>query len=749
MVDWAEELKKKLQSSQGVDETVKESVSRAADDLAKGEQKIEELSRERESVKQRLLEKVSSIKENFEQGKTYFEDKDFLRAEENFKLVLEIDPSNKEAQSYLEKIYRKIGRPDREAEAEITVRGKADEERTDLPVDQDADLLNAFEGLKMEKEKAQETKDITAGLSEKAPVKPIIEEAVPEEQKAGEPVMKEEETADLKDAFADLKKEMLKREEEPAPATVQEKQEPPAAPAEEKPADVPPEPAPVDTDLTSAFSVLKEEIQSKARPEEKLPAQEAPSPEPAAAPAAEKAPAAAENKEEAAAPADEDLKAALSELTKETAPKKKDEQPAPTEEKKQEPAEKAPEEIDIASALGKLDTLKETAATEKKPAIMQEAAKPVIEASVEKKEEKAAAASGEEDVSDEEFEKLLKESGISGEAAAPAEQTAASPAAAEPEKPAPSAEAKPAAKEEAKAQAAPSPAAPAATPASAKPAEAEAPKKAAEEVQIKEMTAEEVIKEQKTAAQPEGAKKETAPAPAQEKPKEEKKPEPDGLKKLLRVFAPLAVAAVIGMVIASGIMLVVFSQHGKKGTPTEEILDQGIRYVQEGDLAKGTETLSQLEKTFQENNTLMEKYIQAADVIYESETVNADEKVEKYKKAKRIYDQIIGTFPGSPSVLPLYFKAADCSRKLGLFDDAIKTYRKIIDTFTDALMVAHAKYSEGETLDEMKKYDAARELYLGVIEAYPDSEFAVRAYFKLAESFKNQADDLRKEPANE
>jgi len=77
MVDWADELKKKLENSDGVDDSVKEVVSQVSDDVSKNEERVEKLAREREDLRKRLMEKITIIKEGMDKGKALFDSKDF------------------------------------------------------------------------------------------------------------------------------------------------------------------------------------------------------------------------------------------------------------------------------------------------------------------------------------------------------------------------------------------------------------------------------------------------------------------------------------------------------------------------------------------------------------------------------------------------------------------------------------------------------------------------------------------------
>ena len=106
----------------------------------------------------------------------------------------------------------------------------------------------------------------------------------------------------------------------------------------------------------------------------------------------------------------------------------------------------------------------------------------------------------------------------------------------------------------------------------------------------------------------------------------------------------------------------------------EKILIKGVHLINEGNMNEGLEVLSQLDQLFVDNNYLLDIYIKKADTLFEAELVSSEEKIEKYKEAKKIYEQIIKKFPTSERALPLYFKAADCSKRLGLLDRAFDFY---------------------------------------------------------------------------
>ena len=162
-------------------------------------------------------------------------------------------------------------------------------------------------------------------------------------------------------------------------------------------------------------------------------------------------------------------------------------------------------------------------------------------------------------------------------------------------------------------------------------------------------------------------------------------------------------------------------------------------------MTEGMQVLSQLDKFFVDNNYLMEMYIKKADAFFNADLVTSEEKIEKYKEAKKIYEQLIENFSSDPKVLPLYFKAAECSKKLGLLDEAVKRYQGVINNFPDSPDVARAEYEEGLTLVEIGRFEEARREYLDVIKRYPKSPYAGRAYFKLADSYRTEADKIKEE----
>ncbi|MBN1522235.1 MAG: tetratricopeptide repeat protein, partial [Candidatus Aureabacteria bacterium] len=214
-------------------------------------------------------------------------------------------------------------------------------------------------------------------------------------------------------------------------------------------------------------------------------------------------------------------------------------------------------------------------------------------------------------------------------------------------------------------------------------------------------------------------------------------------KKLL----PYAAVIFIGMIVASTLTLVLVIKSTDPSRQADKILRSGSRMINEGNLSQGIETLSVLSGYFADNSQLLDKFIHAADVIYEAELVTSEGKMEKYKEAKRIYEQIIKSFPTNDQVLNkgVYFKAADCAKELGLLDDAIKLYDGVITKFQPSLIVARALFEKANTLVEQGKYDQARKIYADIIRDYPDSEFAGRSYFKLAQSYRAEADKIKKE----
>ena len=74
MVDWAEELKKKLEGAEeGAEDSLKEVISQVNEDVAKGENKMERLAMEREDLRKRLMQKIMVIKEGMEKFISWYE----------------------------------------------------------------------------------------------------------------------------------------------------------------------------------------------------------------------------------------------------------------------------------------------------------------------------------------------------------------------------------------------------------------------------------------------------------------------------------------------------------------------------------------------------------------------------------------------------------------------------------------------------------------------------------------------------
>ena len=155
--------------------------------------------------------------------------------------------------------------------------------------------------------------------------------------------------------------------------------------------------------------------------------------------------------------------------------------------------------------------------------------------------------------------------------------------------------------------------------------------------------------------------------------------------------------------------------------------------------------LAQLDKFFVDNNYLLDIYMRKADALFDAEFVSSDEKIEKFKEAKKIYEEIIGKFPKSERARPLYFKAADCSLKLGLEDQAIELYQGVITNFPNTIDVPRAYFEMASTYIDLDKFEEARRIYLKVIKQFSSTEYAGRSYFKLAESYQLEADKIKEE----
>ena len=253
-------------------------------------------------------------------------------------------------------------------------------------------------------------------------------------------------------------------------------------------------------------------------------------------------------------------------------------------------------------------------------------------------------------------------------------------------------------------------------------------------------------------------KEQKVPEPEISKPVTVEVTEKETVKKVLKIdlkdiiknfknILPYAVIIFIAMVIASTTTLVLVIRSTNPEKKANQVLREGVRMINEGKLSEGIATLSVLSDYFSDNSRLLDKFIHAADVIYEAELVTSEGKVKKYKEAKHIYEQIIKTFPTNDQVLNrgVYFKAADCAKKLGIFDEAIQFYDKVIEKFPPSLMVARALFEKANTLIELEKYEQARKIYLDIIKKYPDSEYSGRSYFKLAESYRIEAEKIKEE----
>jgi tetratricopeptide (TPR) repeat protein len=640
--------------------------------------------------------------------------------------------------------------------------------------DGDQDILQALKGLKEGKESFAETKQISA---EHLPAMEDVtrEMTIKPEELATRPA--EQEDQDLRDALKALKKDQGAapvEEPQPAPAQAEKMQTETqeidmkavlgeAAAGGSSPAAERPETAPSDADIADALKALREgqgaaaEQKPQAEQAEKIQAETQSIDMKAVLGEAKTEKPEPEVKEPA--PSDADIADALKALKQEAPPAVEPAAPSSAEQGRQETrkaeitdAAAAPDQAGSPAAQETPEpSVPKQASEEPPPAGPAFTAAPAPAAAPSAEEPKK----DEEDISEEDFQKLLKDSGIQaapGEEKTP-EEGKKEPTAPEtlpeknPEAPAPSAAEKKAPEEPA--------AAPAAAAAAATPVKVPEPgKEALESVTVEEITAEQAAQHQKPAEAP-AASAGTAAASVEitegaAKAEAKKEPSPAAKAEFFRLkrLLPYAAGLFAAMTAASAITLVIVLKSADTAKKAEAILGEGVKLVNEGRLAEGVEKLNGLEQYIQESNELLEKYIKAADAIYGAEASSPEAKAENCKEARKIYQKIISTFPKHGSVLPLYFKAADCAKQLGLTDEAAAYYDSVAEQFPESPLAVRAWYEKGVVLVELGEFDEARKLYLKLIREYPGSEYAGRAYFRLAESYSAEAEKMKKEMGN-
>ncbi|MCK5706626.1 MAG: tetratricopeptide repeat protein [Candidatus Aureabacteria bacterium] len=668
----------------------------------------------------------------------------------------------------------------------------SDEMPTDVAevalVEESDDLASALSGLKEEIEE-REKEPVKEDLSESADVleEPVVDEIPTDTVKDAEeditvPAKESSDTAISEIAQPDDVVKATETEEESEEVSTPDIEEEKNEVALEEESD----------ELASALSGLKEEIEETGAEGsvevngeiENIPTDEVSVEEITLEQLAEEVKDESDEKEESPSvdiDEDIDLLSTLEELKKEQS----DAEPSIEEEKKEEPvSEVAPstraedsvedidESVDIAASLSKLDemapieeTAESSAGTDEIPSGLEEG----IETT------------GDE-LSEEEFQNFLKESGISnedgikeevpptieevkreleeaGKLEAPVVDETLAPVAEAPAEEAPVAEA-PA--EEAPAEEAPV----AEAPAEEAPAEeapvAEAP---AEEAPAEEAPPEEAPAEEAPVAEAPVAEAPAEEAPAEEAPVAEESPIEEvgaavditelpskkvsikdaakGIVAQAKKLAPYAALVASFFLVLISLSLFLFGP-----TPTEKvnkILDNGMQLISEGDLEGGILELKRMRKYYTKNSDLLEKYVAAADNIYNAELISINMKKEKYKEARKMYEEIMRMFPHDATVLPLYFKVAECAKKQGLLEEAIGYYEKVINDYPDSTKVIHAYFEKAKVLVDLDRYNEARKEYFKIVKEFPHSEYAGKSYFELARSYEFETDKIKRE----
>ena len=128
--------------------------------------------------------------------------------------------------------------------------------------------------------------------------------------------------------------------------------------------------------------------------------------------------------------------------------------------------------------------------------------------------------------------------------------------------------------------------------------------------------------------------------------------------------------------------------------------------------------------------------------VYNDSTKRVD--TEMAKNYIAACEEYANKFPKDSLSPVLLLKAAETSRNIGNFDEALKIYDLVISDYSDYDKAPQAMFLKAFTVDDnMGKKEEAKVIYEAFLEKYPNDEFAESAKFMLENLYKSDAEIIQ------
>jgi len=125
----------------------------------------------------------------------------------------------------------------------------------------------------------------------------------------------------------------------------------------------------------------------------------------------------------------------------------------------------------------------------------------------------------------------------------------------------------------------------------------------------------------------------------------------------------------------------------------------------------------------------IEGYIKKADDLHET---------GKYKKARKVYVEIIERFPHEKSTEWAHYRIANCQQKLGLFHRAIYLYQNFLEEYPESSYLPQVQYNLAWSLGKTGHLDKASQILRKAIDNFPRTPLTPDFYLLLGDFLVEQ-----------